>query len=281
MRIDAELPPWWREVFEFTAPIPDAVADKVSAAGDGGLRAVCAVLDPAFGERPVPRPTQDARGFCAKILIRFARPGLVPWMLHLVRRQPDDHVVPYLADSLAACGSAATDAACASFADSEPGDPIRPWLAEIAAHAGSRTDEALAVLVLYLQDDPVHAAQLLADYGDPAAVAPLVMEFDATTTIGPDADPQTLVMLGSAIGALGGELDAARAERLDASEEEVHLSAVEQRRRMIEKGGFGAIERPEPDDPCPCESGRNYGECCSAVEAEMAERHRLRPPSLH
>lgn len=275
MRIDAELPPWWREVFAFTAPVPVEVADKISAAGESGLRAVCAVLDPAFAVRPVPRPTEDARGFSAKILSRFARPELVPWMSGLMSADPFDPIVPYLADALAACGSAAVDFACGQFADSERGDALRPWLAQIAAHGGVRTDAALAVLVSYLQDDPLHASELLHDYGDPAAVGALLVEFDRTVTEGADADPQVLITIGAAVNALGADLDSARAARLRACDEDARRRAIEQRRRFIEIGGFDAVGLPDGGDPCPCDSGANYAACCSAIEAEMAERHRI------
>ena len=282
MKIDAPLPPWWRDVFTFTFPVPQAVADKIAAAGDSGLRAVCAVLDPEFGDRPVPRPTADARTFCAEILARFARPELVPWLFELMDRDPEDPIVPQLADPLAACGAPAVAIACDRFARSEPGDALRPWLADIAAHGGVRSDDVLAVLVTYLTVDPVHAGQLLIDYGDSSAVPALLLEFDAAPDDGEDFFPGTLPMLGSAIRALGGELDAPRAARLAAVEEASRQFEIAERRRLIEAEGFHQyVERAEPGDACPCESGETYGTCCAEIEAELAERHRIRNPPAH
>jgi hypothetical protein len=281
MRIDAPLPSWWRELFKASDDTsPDtqgALIDAVTAAGDGGLRALCAVLDPALAERPAPGATPRAREFCAWMLARFARPELVPWLFGRIDELgADDPVVPYLADALAACGADAATEACRRFADAAPGEPVRPWLAEVVARAGVRTDESLAVLVSYLADDPMHASRLLAAYGDPAALRAMLLEFDRTPTEGDDADPQTLVELGAAIGELGG-LDSARAERLAACGREAREAAVAQRRRMIEYGGFGGpVPRPDDEDACPCESGAAYLRCCAEIEAELAERARLR-----
>jgi SEC-C motif-containing protein len=278
VKIDAPLPPWWRDLLSPSQSVRVSLGDAVVAAGDSGLRAVCAVLDPRFAKRPIPQASTDGRVFCASLLSRFARPELIPWMFELlVAGDGEDPISPELADALAACGSAAGEEAVARFADSEPGDLLRPWLAEIVAHAGHRSDEALAALVAYLHDDPIHGAQLLADYGDASAVEALTMEFDLTPHEGPDAEPQMLTMIGSAIVALGGRLDEARAAILGSSEEFACLARVAQRRRIIEWNGFGGgVPRPASDDACPCEAGRKYAECCETLERELEERHLAR-----
>jgi hypothetical protein len=130
--------------------------------------------------------------------------------------------------------------------------------------------------VNYLEEDAIHAARLLADYGDPAAVSALVLEFDRTPTDGPDADSLTLVTVASAILALGGGLDPPRRARFDASRDVVGGDFVAQRRRRIEGNGFNDLmPLPDPRDPCPCGSGAAYEACCASIEAELAERHRL------
>jgi len=278
MRIDAPLPPWWRDLFALSDPVPDSLQEKIAAAGDGGLRAVWAVIDPRFGERPVPHATDLARRYCVWVLSKLARPDHVPRLLEEMRsRGGDDPVTMGLSEALAACGPTGAAAACEWFAETEPGDPIRPWLADVAAHGGVRSDESLAVLLIHLQDDPINGARLLTDYGDPSAVAALVSEFDRTPSDGDDADPHTLSLLGGAITALGGELDESRRARFDASCAVVGGLAVAQRHRIIEKFGFnGMTSRPEPGDDCPCGSGAVYEKCCSELEAELNERSRLR-----
>jgi len=281
MHIDAPLPPWWRElgnVSDDTSPgTREALVKSVEEAGDGGLRAICAVFDSRLGDgRPV-HATPDARAFCAWMLARIARPGLAPWLFGRIDELgADDPVVPHIADALAACGAESVAEACRRFADAGPEDPVRPWLAEVVAHAGARSDESLAVLVSYLAADPMHAARLLAAYGDPSALPAIVLEFDRTPTDGPDADPQTLVELGDAMRALGG-LDDRRAARLAACERDVRRGAVDQRRRIIEEFGFVNLAvRADADDPCPCGGGEAYAKCCAALESELAERARLR-----
>ncbi len=278
MRLDAPLPPWWRDLFALSDPIPDSLKDTIAAAGDGGLRAVWAVIDPRFGERPVPHATDLARQYCVWVLSQLARPDHVPRLLEEMRsRGGEDPITVYLSDALAACGPAGAVAACEWFAETERGDPVRPWLAEVAAHAGVRTDESLAVLLTHLQDDPINAARLMTDYGDPSVVSVLLAEFDRTPTDGEDADPQTLSLLGRAITALGGELDSVRLARFDASCAVSGERWVEQRRRIIEDRGFtNSTRRPDPGDECPCGSGVVYEKCCSELEAELNERYRQR-----
>jgi len=278
MRLDAPLPPWWRDLFALSDPVPESLKDKIGAAGDGGLRAVWAVIDPRFGERPVPHATDLARRYCVWVLSQLARPDHVPRLVEEMRsRGGDDPVTVQLSEALAACGPDGAAAACEWFAETEPGDPIRPWLADVAAHAGVRTEESLAVLLIHMQDDPINAALLLTDYGDPSAVAALVSAFDGTPSDGDDGDPNTLSLLGGAITALGGELDPTRRERFDASCAVAGELSVAQRRRMIEADGFNELtSRPAREDECPCGSGVVYAKCCAELEAELAERHRQR-----
>jgi hypothetical protein len=272
---DAPLPPWWRELFTVSYPIPKKVAEAIVDAGDGGLRAVCAVFDPELAERPVPLATGDALDFCGRMLQRFARPSLVPWLEERLRLDVDDGSrAGQLVDALAACGAPAVESACRWFAGTEPGDEFRPWLADVAARGGVRSDEAFAVVVSHFQDDPIHGAELLRDYGDPAALPALLAEFDRASCV-PD-DALIVVSVAGAIRALGGELDDARASRLAAIDETVRATAVDQRREFIRRGGLADLPVPEPDEPCVCESGRTYGECCSAAEAKIeAERVEL------
>jgi hypothetical protein len=238
---------------------------------------VWAVIDPRFGERPVPHPTDFARRYCVWVLSQLARPDHVPRLLEEMRsRGGDDPVTVYLSEALAACGPTGAAAACGWFAETEPGDPIRPWLADVAAHAGVRTDESLAVLLIHLQDDPINGARLLTDYGDRSAVAALVSEFDRTPSDGDDADPHTLSLLGGAITVLGGGLDPPRRTRFGAACVVFGDGFVAQRRRIIEEFGFnGMTSLPEPGDKCPCGSGVVYEKCCSELEAELNERSRL------
>lgn len=270
MNFDAPLPPWWRDIFRLTDPVHKSVKETVLASGDSGLRVLAAVFQRELGELPVPRPSQVAPYFAAHLFSDFARPELGPWLLDLMQRLGgDDPLTEILGQAVAACGPEVVAETCARFAATEPGDPLRPWLAEAVAAGGARSPEALAVLIRHLEDDPMHGAQLVADYGDAAAVPALLAVFDSTT----DEDAIIVATLGEAVRALGGELDAPRAARLATNDADARATRLRRRREMIARSGFSdAVPKPEPQDPCPCESGRDYASCCAAIEADLVER---------
>src|SRR6185295_5175298 len=177
MWTDAPLPPWWMDLFHLSDENLERTRARVQAAGDGGLRAVCAVLDPRFGEPPVPYASTAAREHASWMLASVARPELGPWLMEtLLRNRGEDATASRLATALVACGPSCGPSACAEYARTEEGDPLRAWLADVVAHCGARTDDSLAVLVDYLRADPIHAGELLAYYGDAAGAPALLVE---------------------------------------------------------------------------------------------------------
>lgn len=269
---DAPLPPWWRDLFSFGSPVPDGVSDKIRSAGESGLRALLAVLDEDFGERPVPRAGPDARTFAAFLLAEFAHEGRLPLFWRLAdRMESHDPALVGICAAIAACGPSAGPSAIDRFVACAPDDPRTPLLAEIVAGCGHRSPEALAVVVHAIAVEPHSASELAVRYGDPAAIPALLGTFDATPDEGDDADPQLLGRLADAVRALGGELSPERAVRAEAAWRVAGSVALAFRHEHIAGFGFDAVTpRPAPADPCPCGSGHCYEACCEEFESGLA-----------
>lgn len=287
----APLPVWWRDTFRITQWPTDAEIAAVLTAGDSGVRAMFAVIDPAYGERPVPQSGPTAREFAVAALGLFRREDLIePLFAYIDRPACDESLFQPLAGAIAACGPAAAHGAVSRFLRTEPGDPMRAWWAEIAANCGARDDGCLAVVVTYLREQPIHGAFLAKVLRDERAVPALLAVFDDVAASlanadCDDADPQTLVCVGDALRSHGHDLGPERAAACAAAVAQSAAADLARRRRQIQFAGFNpdTAPLPPPRDPCPCASGREYGACCAALEAELNERFvaRCRGPQLY
>ncbi|MCE9634853.1 MAG: SEC-C domain-containing protein [Planctomycetes bacterium] len=162
---------------------------------------------------------------------------------------------------------------------------MRTWWAEIAATCGARDDACAAVLVTYLREQPLHGAMLATKFSDPRLVSALFAVFDDVSVVRPgidddeesEPDADTVVALGDAIRACGADIGDARRAALAVAAARATSLRVSARRRSIALSGLESVRDPASfgggvpafDAPCVCLSGRTYGACCAALEAEL------------
>ncbi len=133
----------------------------------------------------------------------------------------------------------------------------RLQLLSLLANSGVRDDRILVQLMHALSEFPPDAAMYLAEYGDPAARPALSRALDAHTLSLPDdpSDDHAVFELREAIHLLGGKLTAAQQKKYE-------CARLARRIAVSQKVGIHG-ERPGGlDEPCACDSGRPYKNCC-------------------
>jgi len=165
-----------------------------------------------------------------------------------------------VAEAIPRLGPAVLEPVLVAFAGTT--DPeLRLSLAGALSRLGQRDLRILAALVEHLQEDPVHAAACLADYGDPAALPTLHAALSAEPV---DPAPsllgnQEIVELCTAIEDLGGTLAPAEEAKL------AEVDALRERdRAALFRTPMRRIPKVGRNEPCPCGSGKKYKKCCGA-----------------
>jgi hypothetical protein len=110
-------------------------------------------------------------------------------------------------------------------------------LAELLARLGVRDERILPILVRCLQYEPMEGARLLADYGDPRAVAHLHEFFDRYRPVEHPGAESVLFAIETAIQRLGSDITAEQRRKyqeIEAAREQRRALAHE-RERQVEK----------------------------------------------
>jgi len=207
----------------------DEILSRLVDAGDrlgesvGGaiLRRGSAVVPALLGileDGELARGNAPGRGYApvhaAKLLQQLgAADSIAPMLRVLSRCDPMDVLHGTLVDALESMGAPVLEPALAAYAVARSEDH-RAALANVLSGLGVRDDRILPVLLDALKYDVVLGAGLLAEYGDPAAIAHLGAALD-----GCELDPrrglfsnQEVVELEAAIEELGGSLTEAQQE---------------------------------------------------------------------
>jgi len=168
-----------------------------------------------------------------------AADAVAPMLRVLARCDPMDVLHSTLVDALESMGTPVLEPALAACAVAGSEDH-RAAIASVLSGLGVRDDRILPVLLDALKDDVLLGAGLLAEYGDPAALAHLGAALDEC-----ELDPrsglfsnQDVVELGAAIAELGGALTEAQRET---------VLAVD-RAREVARAPLLAIGASEDDD---------------------------------
>jgi hypothetical protein len=185
-------------------------------------------------------------------------------ILHKV--DPDALLDDAIVDAIRAFGLAAVNPGLRQIDSWD--DPYLADLAYIFSGLPVCHEKILQVLLKYFLKQPVPAAELLADYGDPAAIDALEVALDRyiAAAAGDPKYRRPIFTLAESIEALGGELT---------DEQRFVVKDLRARRTASQAVLDKLASKPEPDDsatykkpreigrndPCWCGSGRKYKKC--------------------
>lgn len=168
------------------------------------------------------------------------------------------------------------DSLLAQF-DAAPDMGRRTLIAMALVRTRVHDDRILAALVRLLDENPYGAASCLARHGDARAVPHLARALDSDKLIAKARRSiraaECLEHIAYAIERLGGTLTEAQRALLkrigEAADRRSGRAPVAVRPRPHEGKCTSRAPRPERAEPCPCGSGKEYGECC-AIERNTA-----------
>jgi hypothetical protein len=139
-------------------------------------------------------------------------------------------------------------------------------------HTGVKDGRVLGHLLGWLRFQPERAAGHLEEYGDPAAVGPLLEAFDRPVPGGGESWPGgARSAIARAVEALGGSLGTERRAQVPDAGGLLH-ALVERMLPALELELAGPaparrVERPGRNAPCWCGSGKKYKKCHADEDA--------------
>lgn len=167
-------------------------------------------------------------------------------------------------NALAQFGMAAVEPVLSAFHSSTDAEH-RVSLAGVLSRLRVSDPRILAALLEHLEEDRDHAAGCLADYGDAAALPPLLAALDAER-VDPSAGPfgnQAIIELCAAIEELGGTLTAAQQAK-EAQATELRERRMRQMMQRAQPPVANTTRQVGRNEPCPCGSGKKHKRCCGA-----------------
>jgi hypothetical protein len=221
----------------------ESIAGAILRRGSAFVPALIGVLEDDELAREEARGGGYAPIHAAKLLQQLeATDAIAPMLRVLARCDPMDILYSALVNALESLGAPVLEPALAAHAAAESEDH-RAALANVLSGLGVRDDRILPILLTALNDDVVLGAGLLAEYGDPAALAHLSAALDRC-----ELDPrggllvnQEVVEIEAAIEELGGTLTEAQREMVLA----VQTARDEARAPLL---AIGASEDDDEDD---------------------------------
>ena len=263
--------------------LPETLQTQILAAGSAIVPDLIAILEATLADDETDHGWTPSHA--AKLLGQLGDARAVSVLLRFLEHYDAlDSYHQDAADALVALGDVAMEACLAAYPTATDED-LLDGIASVLRRSATKDDRIYHVLLDFLEQSPELGAIYLADYGDPQALPALSRMFDTLPVDdGDDAviASHVFVQLRGAIEALGGQLTAAQAAKLDRADAPRRrwVAQLDEVVRRLHAGaqtgdsasapstslnGPGVVARKPRklgrNERCWCGSGKKYKKC--------------------